>query len=422
MSQKSPALKLIHDLWADVNEPNFIWQVGTLVVCLVLASLVARWWRARHEEGVGRLSDASFRLAFPLTGMVLVGIALLVWQNFIPVNLFRLAMPLLGSLALVRIVVFVLRQAFPTAAWLTTWERIIAAMVWGWLALYITDLAPYVIDTLERVEFKVGKQSVDLWMILHGMVTVFLTVVFALWIAGIIEARLMRFETLDSSLRMVGVRVAKSLLTVIAIVASLSMVGIDMTALSVFTGALGVGLGFGLKNIASNYISGFIILLDRSIRLGNVIQVGADGGMVTQITTRYTVLRHPGGTEFIVPNDSLISGVVQNQTYSDSRLRLATTVGVAYNCDLDLAMRLMIEAATAQPRVLNDPGPKVFLTLFADSSINLELGFWIADPEEGRGNIVSEINIAIWRAFRENGVEIPFPQRDVRIVHEKSAD
>ncbi|MDP3635992.1 MAG: mechanosensitive ion channel, partial [Azonexus sp.] len=156
-------------------------------------------------------------------------------------------------------------------------------------------------------------------------------------------------------------------------------------------------------------------------RLGNVIQVGADGGMVTQITTRYTVLRHPGGTEFIVPNDSLISGVVQNQTYSDSRLRLATTVGVAYNCDLDRAMRLMVEAAAAQPRVLVDPGPKVFLTLFADSAINLELGFWIADPEEGRGNIISDINIAIWRAFRENGIEIPFPQRDVRVIQEATA-
>ena len=421
MSQKNPALKLIHDLWDDVSDPNFIWQVGALLVCLVLASLFANWWRRRHEEGAGRLSDASFRLAFPLTGMVLVGIAMLILQNFTKVNLFRLALPLLGSMALVRIVVFVLRQAFPTAAWLTTWERIIVALVWGWLALYITDLAPYVIDALEQVNFPIGKQRVDLWMILHGLVTVFLTVVFALWVAGMIEARLMRFETVDSSLRMVGVRLAKSLLTVIAIFASLSLVGIDMTALSVFTGALGVGLGFGLKNIASNYISGFIILLDRSIRLGNVIQVGADGGMVTQITTRYTVLRHPGGTEFIVPNDSLISGVVQNQTYSDSRLRLATTVGVAYNCDLDLAMRLMVEAAVAQPRVLADPGPRVFLTLFADSAINLELGFWIADPEEGRGNVTSDINIAIWRTFREHGIEIPFPQRDVRVVYEKSA-
>lgn len=194
-----------------------------------------------------------------------------------------------------------------------------------------------------------------------------------------------------------------------------------MTALSVFTGALGVGLGLGLQKIASNYVSGFIILLDRSIRIGNVVQVGADSGMVTQITTRYTVLRHPGGTEFIVPNETFIAGVVQNQTYSDSRLRLTTSLGVAYDSDLDLAMRLMVEAASAESRVLADPPPKVFLTQFADSSINLELGFWIADPEEGKGNIVSDINLAVWRAFREHGVSIPFPQREVRILSEVPA-
>ena len=422
MSQKNPALKLINDLWEDISDPDFIWQVGALVLCVIAAALISHWWRGRHQEGAGRLSDASARLAFPLTGMVLVGVTQLILQHFTHTNLFKLAMPLFGSMALVRVVIFVLRQAFPTAAWLTAWERIIVAVIWGWLALYITDLAPYVIDSLEQVEFAIGKKRFDLWLILHGLVTVFLTVVFALWVAGILEARLMGVESLDSSLRMVGVRVAKALLAVIAILTSLSLVGIDMTALSVFTGALGVGLGFGLQKIASNYVSGFIILLDRSIRLGNVIQIGADGGMVTQITTRYTVLRHPGGTEFIVPNEALISGVVQNQTYSDSRLRLATTVGVAYTCDLDLAMRLMIEAASMQSRVLADPGPKVFLTLFAESSINLELGFWIADPEEGRGNIISDINLAIWRAFRQHGIEIPFPQRDLRIIHEKTSD
>ena len=230
----------------------------------------------------------------------------------------------------------------------------------------------------------------------------------------------MRVDGIDSSLCIVGVRIAKALLTLIAIVASLALVGIDMTALSVFTGALGVGLGLGLKNIASNYVSGFIILLDRSIRIGNVIQIGADNGMVTQITTRYTVLRHPGGTEYIVPNETLIASVVQNQTYSDSRLRLATTVGVAYSTDLELAMRLMTDAAATQERVLSEPGPRAFLTLFGDSSINLELGFWIADPEEGRGNITSDVNLAIWRAFRANGIEIPFPQREVRVINEKT--
>lgn len=417
MNEKSQALRLINDLLADFRDSGFVWQVIALLTCLGIAGLVARWWRARRTEGAGRLSDASSRLAFPLTGMVLTGIALAALDRLIHVNLLKLAMPLLGSMALVRSVVFVLRQAFPQATWLTAWERIIAATVWGWLALYITDLAPYVIDAMESVQFHVGKQHIDLWTVLRGIATVFLTVVFALWIAGVIEARLMRVQTLDANLRIVGVRVAKAVLTVVAILTSLALVGIDMTALSVFTGALGVGLGFGLQKIASNYVSGFIILLDRSIRIGNIIQVGSDSGEVTQITTRYTVLKHPAGSEFIVPNETLIGSTVQNQTYSDTRIRLATTVGVAYDSDLDLACRLMAEVAAAHPRVLPEPPPKVFLTQFADSAINLELGFWIDDPEEGKGNIVSDVNFAIWRAFRENGVAIPFPQREVRLLN-----
>jgi small-conductance mechanosensitive channel len=417
MNEKSQALRLINDLLADVRDPDFIWQLLALAVCLSLAGLIARWWRGRHAEGAGRISDASSRLAFPLTGMVLTGIALAALGNVIHVNLLKLAMPLLGSMALVRGVVFVLRQAFPRATWLAAWERIIAATVWGWLALYITDLAPFVIDAMESVQFHVGKQHIDLWTVLRGIATIFLTVVFALWIAGVIEARLMRVHSLDANLRIVGVRVAKAVLTVVAILTSLALVGIDMTALSVFTGALGVGLGFGLQKIASNYVSGFIILLDRSIRIGNIIQVGSDSGEVTQITTRYTVLKHPAGSEFIVPNETLIGSTVQNQTYSDTRIRLATTVGVAYDSDLDLACRLMAEAAASHPRVLAEPAPKVFLTQFADSAINLELGLWIGDPEEGKGNIVSDINFAIWRAFREHGVAIPFPQREVRLLN-----
>ena len=421
MSEKTQALRLINDLVADFRNPDFVWQVVALVACIGVAAVIAAWWRGRRTEGEGRLSDASSRLAFPLTGMLLTGFAIATLGSFFSVNLLRLAMPLFGSMALVRSVIFVLRQAFPRATWLTAWERIIAAVVWSWLALYITDLAPDVIDALESVQFHIGKQHIDLWTVLRGVATIFLTVVFALWIAGVIEARLMGVHSLDANLRIVGVRVAKAGLTVIAILASLGLVGIDMTALSVFTGALGVGLGFGLQKIASNYVSGFIILLDRSIRIGNVVQVGTDAGEVTQITTRYTVLKNPGGSEFIVPNETLISSTVQNQTYSNAQLRLTTTVGVAYDCDLDLAVRLMTEAAAAQERVLADPPPKVFLTQFADSSINLELGFWIDDPEKGKGNVVSDINFAIWRAFKENGVSIPFPQREVRILNEAQA-
>ena len=421
--QHHEALQLFRDLVDDLRDPNFVWQVVTLAACVGAAWLFARWWIGRHhQEGAGRLKDAGARLAFPLTAVALVGIARLVLQQFIHVNLFRLALPLLGSMALVRAVVFVLRQAFPKATWLTAWERIIATFIWGWLALYITDLAPDVIAVLEDVVFPLGAQRLNLWMVLQGIVTVFFTVVAALWVSGLVEARLMRMDGVDSSLRIVGVRVAKTLLTVAALVTGLSMVGIDMTAFSVFTGALGVGLGLGMQRIASNYVSGFIILLDRSIHLGDVVQVGADSGQVSKITTRYTVLKHPTGTEYIVPNEALISNVVQNQSYSDTRLRLATTIGVAYGTDLELAMRLMCAAAAAQPRVLSETPPRVFLTAFAESAINLELGFWIADPEEGKGNVISDINLAIWRAFQENGIQIPFPQREVRVVNEKSAE
>lgn len=409
--QHHEALKLFRDLVDDLRDPNFVWQVVTLAACVGAAWLFARWWIGRHhQEGAGRLKDAGARLAFPLTAVALVGIARLVLQQFIHVNLFRLALPLLGSMALVRAVVFVLRQAFPKATWLTAWERIIATFIWGWLALYITDLAPDVIAVLEDVVFPLGAQRLNLWMVLQGIVTVFFTVVAALWVSGLVEARLMRMDGVDSSLRIVGVRVAKTLLTVAALVTGLTLVGIDMTAFSVFTGALGVGLGLGMQRIASNYVSGFIILLDRSIHIGDVVQVSGTGGQVSKITTRYTVLKNTGGVEFIVPNEALISNVVQNQSYSDTRVRVATTVGVTSDTDLDLAMRLMAEAASGHRRILADPAPKVLLTTFGDGSVQLELGFWIADPEAGKGGVTSDVNIAIWRAFRDHGIEISFPQ------------
>ncbi len=416
MNEKQ-ALILLRDLWGDLGDPNFIWQVLALAACLAVAALVARWWRRRGgEHRPAALHAAGSRLAFPLTALILVAASRLAMKPFFHVNLLKVAMPLLASMALVRAIVYVLRRTFRSAAWLAAWERVIAFLIWGWLALYITDLAPLAIDALEQVSFAVGKQRIDLWMVLHGVVTVFLTVVIALWLAGLLESRLLGMD-LDSSLRIVAVRVVKALLTLVAILVSLSLVGIDMTALSVFTGALGVGLGFGLQKIASNYVSGFIILLDRSIRIGNVVQVDAStAGAVSQITTRYTVLRNPAGIEFIVPNENLVSNIVQNQTFSDNRVRVATTVGVAYDTDLEQAMALMREAAAAQPRVLADPAPATALIRFGDSSIDLEVGFWIEDPEAGTGNVRSEVNLAIWRAFRDQGVVIPFPQREVRLL------
>jgi small-conductance mechanosensitive channel len=196
------------------------------------------------------------------------------------------------------------------------------------------------------------------------------------------------------------------------------MVGIDLTTLSVFGGALGVGLGLGMQRIASNYVSGFILLLDNSIRIGNVISVGNDRGEVTRITTRYTVLKNLGGVEALVPNELLVGLVVQNESYSDPKVRIALPVQVGYDSDLERAMAIMVAAAKAQPRILVDPAPAVLLKEFADSGINLELGCWVADPEIGVGQLRSDINLAIWRDFKQAGIAIPFPQREVRILNE----
>jgi small-conductance mechanosensitive channel len=282
--------------------------------------------------------------------------------------------------------------------------------------LHITGLLPEVIDVLESVKFSAGKQKLTLWNVLQGLGAVFIAVFLALWLSSAIEARLHAAEGLDNNLRVVLVRLSKALLILLAVLIGLPMVGIDLTTLSVFGGALGVGLGFGLQKIASNYVSGFILLLDDSIRIGNIITVGADRGEVTRITTRYTVLKNLDGVEALVPNELLVGSVVQNQSYSSPQVRIALPVQVSYDSDLERAMSIMAAAAKAQPRVLADPAPAVLLKAFADSGINLELGFWVGDPELGVGQLRSDINLAIWREFKQAGIAIPFPQHEIRIL------
>lgn len=413
-----PALLL--DLWDDLQNPQVLWQGAVLLACLGIAFFAARGLRSRIQATPERWHAGRSginRLLFPLLALGLVLLLRPLLKPYMHVNLLSLAIPLLLSLGVIRLVVYILRKAFAPSGWLAASERLIATLMWSGVALHITGLDTPLIDSLEQVRFSVGKQKLDLWIVLHGLVTVFITLLGALWLAGIAEARLMAADKLDSSVRAVLARVVKALATLVAVLISLSLVGIDITTLSVFGGALGVGLGFGLQKIASNYVSGFIILLDRSIRLGNVISIDtATSGVVTQITTRYTVLRSLTGTEFIIPNEHFVANVVQNQSFTDSRVFLKTGVQVAYDCDVEHAMAVLAEVAKSHPRVLQDSPPRAYLVGFADSGINLEVGFWIADPEEGSGALRSDINLAIWKRFQAEGIAIPFPQREVRLL------
>lgn len=411
--------RLLMELWDDFQHPDFYWQILILLGCLGLAWLISRHLRHRLEGLPDRMGlvQALVGQAFPLLAVLLLVLSKAVAQEFLPVHMLKVAVPLLLSLAVVRAVHHMLQRSFPRARWLGSIGRLFSILIWGWLALYLSGAADEVIRTLEMVGFTIGKQQINLWMILNGLVVVMLTLLASLWAASLVEARLMGATEMDSSLRIVLVRVSKALFVLVSVLLSFSLVGIDITALSVFTGALGVGLGLGLQKIASNYVSGFIILLDRSIRLGNIIQLDAQtSGTVTQITTRYTVLKNMVGQEFIVPNEALVANIVLNQTYSDTRVRVTTSVSVAYDADLDKVVALLEDIARAQPRVLQDPPPRALVTLFADSGINIDLGFWINDPDQGSGALRSDINMEIWRRFREQGIEIPYPQREVRVL------
>jgi small-conductance mechanosensitive channel len=416
--QKTQFGGLLSELWLDLQQPAVLWQAAVLALCLGLAWLAARALR----RATGEAQDAQFgkrglkRLAFPLAALVFVLIARPLLQQWHSVNLLRLAVPLLGSFAVIRAMMFALRYGFPRAAWLASFERVLALVVWSVVALYITGLLPEIAESLDAIDFHIGKQKLSLWLIVQGSVIVLATLLAALWLGGLAEQRLLAAPGLDGNLKLVFARLARAALLLLAVLISLPLVGIDLTALSVFGGALGVGIGFGLQKIAANYVSGFIILLDRSIRLGNMIVVDKYRGEVTQITTRYTVLRGADGVESIVPNETLIGSVVQNETYTNPRMRLAVAVQVAYGCDLERAMRLLVAAAESHPRVLADPPAKAFMVRFDDSGIALELGFWIADPQEGSLNIKSDINLAIWYAFKREGIEIPYPQREVRLL------
>ena len=420
---------LLHGLWNDLNYPEFYWELVGLALILLVSWWVTFRFRRRTSPlprlggegnqlrafGAGGLK----RIAFPLIALTLVFLTrrLLIGQQVEHLSVFSLAVPLILSWTAVRVFVYVLRCVFSHGGLLTSFERVITAAIWIWMVLDLSGFADPGIEMLEQIEFHLGKQKIDLWMLIHGSVTVGVMLLVALWIASLIESRLQAAAQLDANLREVLVRVAKAVLSIIALLGSLSLVGIDVTALSVFSGALAVGLGFGLQKIASNYVSGFIILLDRSIRLGNLVTVDQNvSGTVAQITTRYTVLKMLNGTDVIIPNEYLVNNIVRNQSFTDTRVRIGVPIQVAYGTDLEKAMALMVEAAKAQPRVLADPEPGVQLVEFAASGINLEIGFWMNDPEQGTGGVRSDINLAIWRAFRANAIEIPFPQCEVRLI------
>jgi len=422
-----PLANLLSDLLDDLHDPSLLWQVAAIVLSILLGWALSRLVRQRvapHKEevqGVARFGVEGFsRVVGPLAIVCLLALSKALLNRWHHTNLLKVALPIFGSLVVIRFTFYLLRRVFArqgqVGAAMLMFEKIFQLLVWLAFVLYITGMWVDVFDFLDTTIIPLGKHQVSVLAILQGAVSVVCMMMLALWAGAALEERIMHIDGLHTNLRVVLSRTGKALLILIAVLASLSLVGIDLTVLSVFSGALGVGLGLGLQKIASNYVSGFVILLDRSLTLGDMITVDKYSGRVTQINTRYTVLQSLDGVESIVPNEMLVSGAVQNSSLSSTFLWLSTKVSVAYDTDLDALLPKLEQAALTVERVLKDKAPAAQLVSFGADGLDLRVGFWIGDPENGQGGVLSDVNRAIWRTLKDNQISVPYPQREVRIL------
>ncbi|MDF3034882.1 MAG: mechanosensitive ion channel [Paucimonas sp.] len=422
----NPAPILLPELWADLRSPDFLWQVGTLVLCVIVGWALARIFQRRLagrelQARVLRLGAESFaRVLPPFMILLMIVIARPMLAQWHHVSLLKFAIPLVGSFGLIRLTFYMLRRVFArgghAGVFILNFERVFATLVWIGFVLHIAGLWPEIIQYLDETVIPTGRYKTSLLTILQAGLSVAVTLILALWAGALLEERLMRLDAMHSSLRVVMARVGKAVLILVAVLASLSLVGIDLTVLSVFGGALGVGIGLGLQRIFSSYVSGFVILIERSLSIGDVVAVDKYQGTVTHINARYTVLQAPDGVETVVPNDVLISNPVQNYSLSNRSLRLMTQVTIGYDHDPDAVLPALQQAVASVPRVSAKPPPHVALARFGPDGLELEVGFWIADPENGKLGAISQVNHEIWRTLKTMNVSIPYQQREIRIV------
>lgn len=410
---------LLIELVVQAQPADLIYQLITVGLIMLLA-----WWfdaqMVKNLAASKKIQNAAIRgvkrIVFPLVTLLGVLLARVVFRYLdLPDSLLKLAIPLLLSLVFIRLLVYVLRNVFPNSAKLKSWELSIAGVAWLVVALHVTGLLDAVLAGMESLGFTLGHQHISVLVILQALLSIAATVLIALWLGRFMETRIMGMEEMDTSSRVLLTKVVRGALLVLSVLVALSLVGIDIRVLSVFGGALGVGLGFGLQRIASNYICGFIILLDKSIRLGDVITLDNRYGTVTRLTGRYMVLSGQDGAESLIPNEMAITQALVNHSFTDRKVRIKISLQVAYSSELDAAMQIMIAAARGHSRVISDPAPAVSLLEFADNGILLELSVWVDEPDASQTTLRSDINLAIWREFRRAGIEIPFPQREIRI-------
>lgn len=407
--------------WLDANLLTFesLYQVAAILGALALAWLLHRRFK-RLLEGLGRgreLGPAVQRLlrtvaaiSMPVVWLIFLAIAQPVFDAYgLPIPFLRLVSSLLTAFIAINTVSIFIPSAY--------WSQVFSWTAWVAAALNAVGLLDIVIEWLQATGFTVGNVDINAWSIVKAILLAALLVWGANAITGAVERRMARTQRMSSALRLLLVRLLRLVLLLLAVVVAIAAVGIDLTAFAIFSGAVGVGVGLALRRTIENLIASYSLLADESIRPGDVIEVdtvsGPTYGQVRKMTTRYVSVLTRDGTETLIPNEVLMANPLTNWSHSDRVIRRRIPVGVSYNSDVPLARRLCIEAAAEVPRVLKRPEPRCLMRGFGDSAIDLELRFWINDPENGVSNVASDILERIWEKFQAHGIEVPFPQRDL---------
>ena len=418
---------------------NVLAEVGMLAVCLLLGGMVAMELSRRNQRQANKPPMALSWRYFGTQGNVVITPIIVVLVLVMIANSTLLAahfdVTLLGAAArlilayiVVRSAVLVFAASLGNKSWIQNWETRVALLIWLAIAAeYLGWLDP-IIATLDSLGIAAGKTRITVWSVLKLLFTLTLFVLVAAWISRWVERRVKGLTSVAMSTRIGIAKFANAFLIALSILIGLNAAGVDLTALTVLTGAVGLGLGFGLQSIAANFVSGFVLLMDRSIKPGDVISLSGQSGTSTEnfgwvqeLRGRYVVVRDRDGVEMLVPNQQLISNAVINWSYTDPRIRLKLPIRISYRDDPELALKILLEACDGQARVLHDPAPVSRLMHFSDSGIELELRFWISDPQEGVNNVRSEVNRAIWRLFKEHQITIPMAQREI-IVRNATAE
>ena len=416
----APLERLLNEAWAWTQN-NLLSPAGAAQAAVLLAAAVLSWllWRlvrprvSAWMERPASPSLAAFRQSAgravrPFFLALASGLAA---AGFEALNQPAYLLVMVSSLSLAWVLIALITAPMEDRFW----AGIVSLLIWLAAALNAVGLLKPTAKVLDSLALTLGDARVSVLGVLQAVVVLVLAMEAAVLVSRFVEARATRAEHLSPAMRVLLTKGARFGLYALAALLALSSMGVSLTSLAVVGGAVGVGIGFGLQKIFSNLVSGVILLLDKSIKPGDIIEVGGNLGSIQTLNARYALLRTLDGKEILVPNEELISGQVINWTRTDSTVRVAVPVGVAYDADVRLAMRLMEQAAAGVPRVLPEPPPRCLLTGFGESSVDLEVGVWITDPQNGLLSVRSEVFLAIWELFRAHNIEIPFPQRDITV-------